>query len=154
MRIGGWDYLDLNSTDGIALTVYFQGCSRGCKGCHNPSLQPSIGDSKYYTAFSLAQEIISKCDEGEYDYVVLLGGEPLEQNHADLLILLTILTGYGIKVWLYTGWEYRNVPDWAKTYCYCIKAGAYDPVNYPPKEGSKLASSNQAYYFANGRVEQ
>ena len=98
--------------------------------------------------------ICHECTEQGLDTVVLLGGEPLEQQFDDLNLLLNKLHTYGYKIWLYTGWEYRNVPDWAKTYCYCIKTGAYDPVNYPPKEGSKLASSNQAYYFADGRIEQ
>ena len=154
MRIAGWDYLDLGNTDGIALTLYTQGCSRGCPGCHNPSLQPFIGDSRLWNAIELADEIIKQYNIGEYDYVVLLGGEPLEQNHADLLILLEALKGFGIKVWLYTGYDYSDIPEFVKINCYCIKAGAYDPVNYPPKEGSKLASSNQAYYFADGRIEQ
>lgn len=153
MRIGGWDYLDMNSTDGIALTLYCQGCSRGCKGCHNPSLQPIIGDSTKWEVVELADEIIRQYHRGGYDYVVLLGGEPLDQEHSELLVLLDILKGYGIKIWLYTGYDYSEVPEFVKELTYCIKAGEYNPVKYPKQTGSKLASSNQHYYFADGRVE-
>lgn len=149
--IAGWDNLDVVDTDGIALSIYCQGCCHRCKGCHNPELW-EFGKGVCYSAESLANEVLKRNKKGLYDYVVLLGGDFLCQNHAEVRKFMTSLVDNGIKIWMYTGYEYEEVPQWCKDLCYCIKTGKYDPENYPPLEGSKLASSNQKYYFQDGRV--
>lgn len=149
--IAGWDNLDVADTDGIALSIYCQGCCHRCMGCHNPELW-EFGKGVCYSAESLANEVMKRNKRGLYDYVVLLGGDFLCQNHAEVKKFMTSLADNGIKIWLYTGYEYEDVPQWCKDLCYCIKTGKYDPENYPPLEGSKLASSNQKYYFQDGRV--
>lgn len=153
LRIAGWDNLDVADTDGIALSVYCQGCCHRCKGCHNPELW-AFDKGTCYSAEGLADEVMKRNKKGLYDYVVLLGGDFLCQNHADVRKFMSSLVDNGIKIWLYTGYEYDEVPQWCKDLCYCIKTGKYDPQNYPPKKGSKLASSNQRYYFKDGRVTE
>lgn len=149
IRIAGFDYLDMNSTDGVALAIYAQGCSHHCKGCHNPELWDFYGGEEY-DVMDLVDKIITEYNKGEYDYVVLLGGDILCQDHDYIRYLLRRLTEQGIKVWIYTGYDYDAVPDWCKRYAYCIKCGKYDTRF--PKRG-KLATGNQVYYFKDGRRE-
>lgn len=149
MRVASFDELDMINTDGIALTVYFQGCHFHCKGCHNPELQDFTGGTQY-DFLDLEQEILRMYKKGDYDYVCLCGGEPLDQPHDYLRHLMTKLDHWGIKVWMYTGYDYDKVPQWAKRLCYCIKCGLYKPEL---GAGIKLASKNQCYYFKDGRRE-
>lgn len=149
IRIAGFDYLDMNSTDGVALAIYAQGCSHHCKGCHNPELWDFYGGEEY-DVMDLVDKIITEYNKGEYDYVVLLGGDILCQDHDYIRYLLRRLTEQGINVWIYTGYDYDAVPDWCKRYAYCIKCGKYDTRF--PKRG-KLATGNQVYYFKDGRRE-
>ena len=150
LKVAGFDYLDIADTDGIALAVYFQGCHFHCKGCHNPELQPFQGGTEY-DVLDLVDKVISDYEGGNYDYIVLLGGEPLDQDRDFLRLFVRKLTEAGIKVWMYTGYDYSHVPDWCKHYFYCIKAGRYD-ISFV-KDG-KLATGNQAYYFKDGRIEK
>ena len=148
IRIAGFDYLDMNSTDGVALAIYAQGCSHHCKGCHNPELWDFYGGEEY-DVMDLVDKIITEYNKGEYDYVVLLGGDILCQDHDYIRYLLRKLTEQGIKVWIYTGYDYDVVPEWCKRDAYCIKCGKYDTRF--PKIG-KLATGNQAYYFRSGEI--
>lgn len=151
LRVAHIDDLDFVNTDGLALTVYFQGCSLHCKGCQNKELQDFSGGTQYNN-LDLLMLTLDKFEKGDYDYICLCGGEPLQQDNYYLKLYITTLTNIGIKVWLYTGYDYDNVPEWAKQVCYCIKAGAYDPINYPQK-GGKLSSNNQCYFYKDGRRE-
>ncbi|UVX69130.1 MAG: 4Fe-4S single cluster domain protein [Bacteriophage sp.] len=151
LRVHYIDDNDMINTDSMALTIYFQGCNLKCEGCHNPSLQPFTGGIEY-TPIRLLYELDTDYDLSQYDTVCLLGGEPLLQHKSSLIDLIYYLYKIGKKVWLYTGFEYDKVPSFVKDWCYCVKAGAYDPVNYPPIEGAKLASANQAYYYKDGRI--
>ncbi len=152
LRVSYVDSLDCINSDGVALTVWFQGCPFNCEGCHNQELKPFEGGTEF-----TAQELYSHLDNYYYlrDYknIVLIGGEPLSQELCSLEEFLTQLDCFwGGKVWLYTGNDYSDVPLEIKEHCYCIKAGKYNPKDYPPVKGSKLASSNQHYYFHNGSI--
>lgn len=149
IRIAGFDYLDMNSTDGLALAVYAQGCSHHCKGCHNPELWDFYGGTAYDN-MDLINKLTTEYNKGEYDYIVLLGGDFLCLPEDDVRFIIQKLVDRGIKIWMYTGYDYDEVPQWAKRLCYCIKCGLYD-VRFPKR--GKLATGNQAYYFKNGKVE-
>ena len=148
LRVAHFDELDMINTDGIALTVYFCGCSFHCKGCQNPELQDFSGGTQYEFK-ELEEEIVAKYNKGEYDYICYLGGEPLQQEEDYIRVLTEHLVDRGIKIWMYTGYDYEEVPQWAKRLCYCIKCGLYDTRF--PKVG-KLATGNQAYYFRSGEI--
>ena len=149
MKVAGFDYMDIADTDGLALAVFFSGCCHHCKGCHNPQLQDfSYGED--YDVVDLLDKLITDYNKGDYDYIVFSGGDPLCQDHDYIRYLLGRLTEQGIKVWIYTGYDYAVVPDWCKRYAYCIKCGKYDTRF--PKRG-KLATGNQVFYFKDGRRE-
>jgi len=136
-RLGGLN-TTINDTDtpGLTLSVFFQGCSRHCYNCHNPELWDHDGGREADT-----DEIISRVKNNRdwYDSVALMGGEPLEQPEA-LRDLLKKLNELDIEVWLYTGFDYEEIPEDIVRLCDVIIAGAYvDEL----KTNSFPASSNQ-----------
>jgi anaerobic ribonucleoside-triphosphate reductase activating protein len=119
--------------NGISLVVYFQGCSRMCFQCHNPTLWDHHGGYKEST------EIIKglwRQGKGFWDSLVFLGGEPLEQQEA----LIDIAQGVECVKWLYTGYELEDVPEEVKQVVDVIVAG---PWRVDLATGAFPASSNQ-----------
>lgn len=127
LRIAKFDRYDLVNNPGDdkpAFTLWFSGCSMGCKNCHNPVLQsPDKGGE--YDIRSVLMVINMECEKSGVDTVVLLGGEPMEQSHRDLLLFLSKLHMQGYKIWLYTGWEFEAIPEQIKNNLYTIKCGPY-----------------------------
>lgn len=149
MRVAGFDYMDIADTDGLALCVYFQGCRHNCKGCHNKELQSFCGGEDY-NIIELSDKVLHAMAQGDYDYVVLSGGDPLCQDLDEIRVFMQLLVRGGVKIWVYTGYDYEQVPDWCKRLAYCIKCGKYDTRF--PKRG-KLATGNQVFIFKDGRRE-
>jgi len=142
VTVGGTEALVLNDTDGIAASVFFQGCPFRCKGCHNPGLQPFKGGVKT-TTDNVIQEIMKHVEW--YDSVAFMGGEPLAQKGA-LIDLLKRTKALGLRTWLYTGFELKDVPNDIKVLCDVIVAGPYmDEL----RTGGFPASSNQQIYRRN-----
>lgn len=128
LKIAKFDRYDLINNPGddkAAFTLWFSGCSMNCKNCHNPELQS--GDrGEEYDVKTVLFAICNECTKQNIDTVVLLGGEPLEQKFEDLNLLVNKLHTYGYKIWLYTGWEFENIPEQIKDKLYTIKCGRYD----------------------------
>lgn len=136
VRIGGFNELSVIDSEGIACVIFFQGCSRRCKNCHNPSLWDFNGGTEVDT-----NEIIEKIKKhlDWYDAVVFQGGEPLEQKEA-LKELLIKTKELGLERWLYTGYSEEEIPPDIFNLCSVIVAGEYiDEL----KTNGFPASSNQ-----------
>lgn len=74
---------DTANGPGIGISVWFQGCTLHCKGCHNQQLWPFEGTD--INPISLAEEInymVEVHNIDMYDYIAILGGEPLDQDIA------------------------------------------------------------------------
>jgi anaerobic ribonucleoside-triphosphate reductase activating protein len=141
MRIGGIDDCDMinGGPDNVAHTIFFAGCSRGCTGCHNESLQPKDSGTEVDVNFVIADMFrneVATC-------VVLTGGEPMEQVDA-LIEIAQAAKDTNKKVWLYTGSTISQIPNKVKNVCDVIKTGAY--IDKLRKKEGPLASSNQKYY--------
>ena len=119
-----YDFTNNPGDDKPSFTVWFSGCSMNCKGCHNTRLQSRDNGEKYDVSTVLFA-ICRECEKQDLDTVVLLGGEPLEQEIDDLAMLLNKLHTYGYKIWLYTGWEFEEIPSFIKNKLYTIKCGKY-----------------------------
>lgn len=138
MRVGAIDALTTADVGGkIGASIFFQGCSRGCPGCHNPELQPPLGGVEM-TVEEILNEIKKHTDW--YEAVALVGGEPLEQDHGDIFSLLRGLNSLGLETWLYTGYELEDIPQQVRDLCTVIVAGPY--VESLATQGFP-ASSNQ-----------
>lgn len=135
-KLGGLIDMSFVDTDGVAFSLFFQGCNRRCKGCHNPEFLSFDGGELVST-----DEILRKIEENLplYNAVAYLGGEPLEQKEA-LLEIMRGVRELGLDNWLYTGYTYDEVPTSIKEMADVIVEGEYRedlPTNTFP------ASSNQ-----------
>lgn len=145
LNIAKFDRYDLVNTPGTdkpAFTVWFSGCSMHCPGCYNEVLWDGTKGQVYDTNVVLF-DICHECDKQELDTIVLIGGEPLEQTYSDIQYLAYKLSSFGYKIWLYTGWEFEQIPEALKKYLYTIKCGKYDESK---ATGGFPASSNQRIF--------
>lgn len=103
---------DTANGPGIGISVWFQGCTLHCKGCHNQQLWPFEGTD--INPISLAEEIkymVEVHNIDMYDYIAILGGEPLDQDIAQLWTFLENLAGANLPIILWTGYGIKDVPD-------------------------------------------
>jgi len=134
-----------------SLDIYISGC-RGnphCSGCHNPESwdfnQGHIYNRGY---FNYIKEKVRDFDL-LIKNIMIFGGEPNDNNHDELLHMLTDLKSLNKKIWLFTRYEINEVPEFEYTLCDYIKTGKYDAeliVDNNIQYGIKLASSNQKIY--------
>lgn len=138
---------DTANGPGIGISVWFQGCSLRCKGCHNQQLWPFEGATLIINPMDLADTIKWTIDKNKdmYDYIAILGGEPLDQNINHLKLLLEQLAELNLPIILWTGYSLKSVP---KSLLYnkidYIITGAYIERKRNPNFFS--GSSNQRIY--------
>ncbi len=119
VRINRTDFTgSFSDGPGIRSLVFMQGCTRHCKGCHNPSTwNPNEGQEIEIS--DLVAVIRENCINRK---ITITGGEPLLQMKA-LEELLDQLQDFDIC--LYTGYEYDEVPEYIKSRTTYLKAGPY-----------------------------
>jgi anaerobic ribonucleoside-triphosphate reductase activating protein len=100
MRIAGIVRDSIVNGVGIRDVVFFQGCGKHCKGCHNPETWDYQGGCHRFLG-----DVVKELSESSND-VTISGGEPLDQ-FSDLLELCRQLHKQGKSIWVYTG----NVVD-------------------------------------------
>lgn len=110
MRYAAIRPLDISNGEGLGVALFIQGCNRHCKGC----FQPETWD------FNDGQEFTQETKEKLFNYLrqpgitrfTLLGGEPLEEcNLFELSKLIRQIKEQfpHIKIWLYTGFYYKEL---------------------------------------------
>lgn len=106
LKVGGIVYDSIVDGPGLRTTVFFQGCSHNCPGCHNPDLWDEGGVS--YSPKMLLDEI-SRHHLGTG--LTLSGGDPLQQNLHELAVFCREFKQHfpGQDIWLYTGYEYDTL---------------------------------------------
>lgn len=145
LTIAKMDRYDLVNTPGDdkpSFTIWFSGCSMKCDGCQNSRLW-DITSGQEYGVNDVVYFVCRETELQDINTIVLLGGEPLEQNYESLLKMVTKLDMMGYKIWLYTGFEFEQIPESIKSHLYTIKCGRYDKTL--AKEGFP-SSSNQKVY--------
>lgn len=100
MRIAGIVRDSIVNGEGIRDVVFFQGCGKRCKGCHNPETWDYMGGCHRFLG-----DVVNELAESGND-VTISGGEPIDQ-FVDLLALCMQLKAQGKNIWVYTG----NVVD-------------------------------------------
>lgn len=102
---------DTANGPGIGISVWFQGCSLHCKGCHNQQLWPFEGMN--ISPLELVDQIqrTVKVNKDMYDYIAILGGEPLDQDNIQLWLFLQQLNEFDLPVILWTGYSLKDVPN-------------------------------------------
>lgn len=89
---------------GIRYSVFVQGCSHGCPGCHNPESHSPKGGELRSIESVLGGIRSNKLIAG----VTLSGGEPFEQPHA-CAALAQQLKADGYNIWTFTGYLYEDL---------------------------------------------
>lgn len=149
LKVRRIDFSFVDSIDGSpSAVIYFQGCHFKCFNCHNPELQDFNVAVEQFTPNELIQQL--EINKDFYNTVVLLGGEPLQQNINDIEKLLKLLHDKGFKVVLYTGYNFEDIQHYSfLKYVNILKCGRYieklKTNNFP-------ASTNQKVYINDGGV--
>ena len=146
LTIAKFDRYDMINNPGdttAAFTIWFSGCSLKCKDCHNKALWNKKYGKRFSGAEVVAKIVKATCNRLSIKSVVLLGGEPLQQDKQELLSLCQLLSEAGLKIWLYTGYEFDDVDKDILEFIYTIKCGRY--VDELRQDGFP-ASSNQKVY--------
>lgn len=133
--------------------IYLSGCKGDngvhCASCHNPeSWSFDMGDLYNEEYFKNIKNKINDFDN-MINNIMIFGGEPLDQNHDDLIKLLNDLKTLNKPIWIFTRYSLDLIPQDIKNLCDYIKCGRYIPeltckgnVFY----GLELATSNQKIY--------
>lgn len=75
-RYAGIDNFDVNNGNGVGVTLFVQGCSHHCKGCHNQSTWNKCGGFPFtQNTFDYLFDILSKPSISRF---TLSGGDPLD----------------------------------------------------------------------------
>ena len=91
--------------EGVRTTVFFTGCDKNCKGCHNKELQDFNAGVEMHID-DIVQEILKEIEI--IDGVTLSGGDPFCQKDG-LLELCKELKKHKINIWVYTGENYDDL---------------------------------------------
>lgn len=89
---------------GLRFVVFVQGCSHGCKGCHNPGTHDPAGG--YEMSVDEILEMIRK--NPLVQGVTISGGEPFDQAE-ECLELAHGVWEMGLKLWVYTGYTFEQL---------------------------------------------
>ena len=96
MRIAGIVRDSVVDGPGVRDVVFFQGCGKHCKGCHNPDTWDYQGGCHRFIG-----DVVKELSDSSNN-VTISGGEPIDQFE-DLLELCRQLSEAGKKIWVYTG---------------------------------------------------
>lgn len=104
LRIAGIRKDSIVDGPGVRLSVYFQGCSHCCPGCHNPETHDP--ESGYEITVAELTKVIDNCLF--LDGVTLSGGEPFEQLPAAAALAREI-TCRNLNLVLYSGYKFEQL---------------------------------------------
>ncbi|MEG0728195.1 MAG: 4Fe-4S single cluster domain-containing protein [Anaerovoracaceae bacterium] len=108
-RFAGTLWNSLANGEGCRDVIFFSGCTRNCKGCHNKDMQ-SFDFGKEEDIDYISHRVIMHHERGIIDGVTLSGGDPLFQPDA-LIRFCEIFKKNGINIWLYTGATIDTIDD-------------------------------------------
>ena len=89
---------------GLRFSVFVQGCSHGCPGCHNVESQPAEGGY-----LCDVQDLIRDIHKNKLIHgVTLTGGEPFEQTEG-MIALARELRAEDYDLWIYSGYLFEEL---------------------------------------------
>lgn len=104
IRIAGTVDDSIVDGPGFRYTVFTQGCSHHCPGCHNPETHDFAGGRTVDTDAIVAQMRANSLLDG----LTLSGGDPMEQP-APCAELARQAHALGLNVWCYTGYTLEQL---------------------------------------------
>ncbi len=104
LRIAGIEPESFVDGPGIRFTIFTQGCSHHCPGCHNPQTHDFEGGH-----FISLTELLSMIEENPLlDGVTLSGGDPMFQA-SSLVPLAREIKERGMNLVIFTGFTYERL---------------------------------------------
>jgi len=104
VRIANYVQDSIVDGPGLRFTLFVQGCSHHCKGCHNPQTHDPNGGRE-----CSEQEIIEAMLSNPLtDGLTLSGGEPFDQAESCAVIAKAAKEA-GLSVWAYTGYTLEQL---------------------------------------------
>ena len=97
--------MDITNGQGIACSLFVQGCSHHCKGCFNPETW-DFNSGKEWTQ-DIENKFIELCKRPHVDCVSILGGEPFDQDEHIYWLLKKIKLEVNKPLYLWSGYEYE-----------------------------------------------
>lgn len=109
-RIASIKKFDIENGTGIGVTLFMQGCTHHCKGCHNPQTW-CFHDGEPFTAEKF-KELMLAVNNPQITRLTLSGGDPLDSPHFTRYIADWFKGMYPNKsLWIYTGYTYEDIKD-------------------------------------------
>ena len=124
---------------GIRNVIFFQGCSRHCPGCHNPSTWNPDGGQE----ITISDLVLAIDKHTPLKRITISGGEPLLQLDS-LMELVHILKKRGYDIAVYTGHSLAEIPKKLLEWIDYIKVGDYKQ-EYHTSTKPFVGSSNQEF---------
>lgn len=105
--------MDITNGQGIACSLFVQGCSHHCKGCFNPETWGFNGGKEWTQ--DIENKFIELCKRPHVDCVSILGGEPFDQDEHIYWLLKKIKLEVNKPLYLWSGYVYeylinRDIP--------------------------------------------
>lgn len=140
---------------GIRVTIFFTGCTHMCKGCFNSEIW-DFSKGKPFNE-SAKQIIFDNLSKPQIKGLSILGGEPLQQDHQEMLnFIKEVKEKFPTKdIWLWSGYYFKELDDEKKeiiNLCDYFVDGRF----IQDKASKKLlfrGSSNQTIYKKNSNGE-
>jgi anaerobic ribonucleoside-triphosphate reductase activating protein len=105
LRLAGFETESIVDGPGVRLTIFVQGCSHCCPGCHNPETHDPLGGREV----SLDQLIdLIPGSNNSIDGVTISGGEPFEQA-APTAALAEVIVQRGLDLVIYSGYTFEEL---------------------------------------------
>jgi anaerobic ribonucleoside-triphosphate reductase activating protein len=147
-----WQNLKIASTQYSIIynsfEIYLSGCMGNpkCEKCYNKELWDfSIGENYTKEYFDKIKKKINRFDK-IINNIFVLGGEPLDQEKEEFLVLINNLKSMNKMLWLFTRYELKDIDknilnlfDYVKTGKYIPNLASENNLKYE----IKLATSNQ-----------
>jgi anaerobic ribonucleoside-triphosphate reductase activating protein len=104
VRLAGLQPESIVDGPGVRFTVFFQGCSHRCQGCHNPETHDASGGNLVELDQLLAQIERSRIVDG----VTFSGGEPFEQTPAAAALAAGVCK-LGLDLVIFSGYTFEEL---------------------------------------------
>ena len=109
INIAGIEYNSIVDGPGVRTSIFVQGCSHNCEGCHNPETHEFYAGKNFSVdeLFSLIEKSsISK-------KITLTGGDPIYQV-SGALKLVNLFKNTDFDIMVYTGFTYEELLEMSK----------------------------------------
>ena len=105
--------MDITNGQGVACSLFVQGCSHHCKGCFNSETWDFNGGKEWTQ--DIENKFIELCKRPHIDCVSILGGEPFDQDEHIYWLLKRIKLEVNKPLYLWSGYVYeylinRDIP--------------------------------------------